>query len=142
MQTRGRWRIVWVVAIGLAAGSIGWQCAVNRIQQATFGRLNPGLYHAMVFTEHYGQRSYQPNGRYYYTNLYDPRNFSMVRSNLIHYLRKHDPSAALKIVGFRMPDSHNLIGLATVVVPVFPGISTNVKLNDAIPLFHFSSARP
>lgn len=113
---------------------LGWQYLSGRIQESTFNRLNSGLYKAMVFTELHGKRTYQPQGRYYYVNLYDPQNFAMVKSYLTNYIGSHDSSAALRSMTFRMPDSNNLIGLATVAVHVLPGFTKNVELNDGIPL--------
>ena len=136
-KTCFRSNISWVLVIGLVAGYVGWQYTSDRIEQSTFSRLNSGLYHAMVFTERNGQRTYRSEGRYYYANLYDPANFSMAKSYLTHYIQAHDPSVALKTIIFRMPDSHNVIGLATVGVPVLPGVTVNVELNDTISLFHF-----
>ena len=96
----------------------------GRIEQSTFNRLNSGLYKAMVFTERHGKRTYQPQERYYYTNLYDPANVAMVKSYLTNYIDSHDSSVELKSITFRMPDSNNLIGLATVAVHVLPGVTT------------------
>ena len=92
----------------------------------------------MVFTEQNGTRTYQPQGRYYYTNLYDAANFAMVKSYLTNYIRSHDSSVELKSIMFRIPDSNNIIGLVTVAVQVFPGVTKNVELNDSIPLMHFT----
>ena len=123
--------------ICIVAG-LGWQYLSGRIEQSTFNRLNSGLYKAMVFTERHGKRTYQPQERYYYTNLYDPANVAMVKSYLTNYIDSHDSSVELKSITFRMPDSNNLIGLATVAVHVLPGVTTNVELNDDIPLMHFT----
>lgn len=124
--------MVYIVA-GLA-----WQYISNRIEQSTFNKLNSGLYQAMMFTERNGKRTYQPHGRYYYTNLYAPANYARVKSYLTNYIKSHDSSVELKSLLFRMPDSNNLIGLATVVVHVLPGVKVNVDLNDDSPLMHFT----
>ena len=92
----------------------------------------------MVFTERNGKQTYQPQGRYYYANLNDPANFAMVKSYLANYIKSHDSSVELKSITFRMPDSNNLNGLATVVVHVLPGVTMNVQLNDGPPLMHFT----
>lgn len=128
--------ILFIIVIYIVVGA-GWQYVSNRIQESTFNRLNSGLYKAMVFTELHGKRTYQPQGRYYYANLYDPQNLSMVKSYLMNYIDSHDSSVDLKSIMFRMPDDKNLIGLATVTVHVMPGVVKNVELNDSIPLMHF-----
>ena len=119
------------------AASLGWQYLSGRIQERTFNRLNSGLYQAMVYTEFHGKRTYQPQGRYYYVNPYDPQNFAMVKSYLKNYIESHDSSVGLKSITFRMPDSNNLNGLAKVVVHLLPGVTTNAELTDGIPLIHF-----
>ena len=138
-QTKGKWRSLGIVAM-VVVGLISWRYTASRIQQATFDRLNGSLYHAMVFTQRYGQRTYQPHRGYYYANLYDPQNFAMVRATLMTYLQHKDPSAVLKTLVFRTPNSQNLIGLATVAISILPGMVTHVTLNDTIPVSHFLHA--
>jgi hypothetical protein len=129
--------IPFILVICVVVG-LGWQYLSGRIEESTFNRLNSGLYKAMVFTELHGERTYEPQGRYYYTNLYDPPNYAMVKSYLTNYIDSHDSSVELKSIIFRTPDSENLIGLATVAVHVLPGVTKSVELNDGISPMHFT----
>ena len=129
--------ILIVIVVYIVAG-LAWQYISNRIEQSTFNKLNSGLYQAMIFTERNSKRTYQPHGHYYYTNLYAPANYARVKSYLTNYIKSHDSSVELKSLLFRMPDSNNLIGLATVGVHVLPEVTVNVELNNGSPLMHFT----
>jgi hypothetical protein len=132
--------IVILIVICLVGGYWTWWKLSQDVIQSTTNKLHDGLYQAMVYVDLHGKRTYQPQGKYYYLNIYDNSNLSMMKERFSDYIKSHDPSViALKSVSWRITNSESLDGFATVTVKMLPGIAKIVELNDGISLFHFKS---
>ncbi|MFD1676397.1 hypothetical protein [Alicyclobacillus fodiniaquatilis] len=137
----GRNTIALLAVICIIVGYFIWGKLSQDVIETTNNKLQTGLYKAMVYVDLHGKRTYQSQGRYYYLDINEPSNLSMLNERFSNYIKSHDASVKeLKSVSFRITNSESLNGFATVTVKMLPGVVKTVELNDGITLFHFKKA--
>jgi hypothetical protein len=130
-----------LIAICIVGGYLTWWKVSQGVIESTTNTVRDGLYVGLRYINLEGKRVYQPQGRYYYPDIYDASNLTKIEGVLSNYVKSHDPTPVeIKYVSLRITSPESMVGFATVMVKMFPGITKTIVVNDGVPLLHYKRA--